>query len=235
MKKIGSLFVLLGLTATAANAAPSYIMRDGQGGYNVTYDYTDKAKSGWYVTARAELNFLNWENTYFSDDVGSSAKDKYSFESLFGGSISVGKKFSYFWRGELEAGYTGVFTDKDEGFEFNLSAPYLLVNAIYDFNSGMYAGGSLGAAMPVTDLDGDIFIAGSRTKTSISPMAGLMIGYTHKLDDNFVLDLRYRIAGFYGTKHTRNFEDIASNQYYLENKIDLILDNSISVGLRYEF
>ena len=45
MKRLVSLAVLLGLTMPAM-AAPSYLTRDGQGGYVVTYDYTDKAKTG---------------------------------------------------------------------------------------------------------------------------------------------------------------------------------------------
>lgn len=235
MKKLVSMFVLASLTMTAAHAAPSYIMRDGQGGYNVTYNYTDKEKNGWYVALRAELSLLNWKNEYFSDDVGYGSSDKYSFEPIFGGSVSVGKKFKHFWRGEIEAGYTGLFTDKDQGIEFNLSAPYAMVNAMYDFTNGLYVGGGLGVAIPMTKLDGDIFLAGERSKTSVSPMAGLMVGYTHKLDDNFVVDVRYRLGGFMGTKHTRHFVTSAGATYYLENKIDLVLDNSFSIALRYEF
>ena len=68
-----------------------------------------------------------------------------------------------------------------------------------------------------------------------------MAGYSHKLDDNMVLDLRYRIAGMYGTNQKREWksgttilgEDVGGK--YLENKIGLILDNSISIGIRYEF
>ena len=58
MKKIVSLAVLAALT-TPAIAAPSYLSRTKDGGYNVTYDYNDKAKSGWYIGGRAELSFLN--------------------------------------------------------------------------------------------------------------------------------------------------------------------------------
>ena len=64
MKKIVSLAVLAALTTTVANAAPSYIKRDAHGGYGVTYDYTDKAKNGWYVGGLVALNLMNWENEY---------------------------------------------------------------------------------------------------------------------------------------------------------------------------
>lgn len=235
MKKITSALLLVGLTVSVADAAPSYVRRDGTQGYNVTYDYTDKEKSGWYGTIRAQLSLLSFDYKFYSDDVGYWSKDEYSFEPVFGGSIAAGKKFGHFWRGELEIGYGGQFTDKDEGIELKFSTPYALVNAYYDFNSGFYLGGGLGTAMPMTSLDGDIFVKGSRSKSSVSPMAGLMAGYTHKLDDNFVIDFRYRLAGWNGLKHTRHFEDIADNLYYLETKIDLVLENSLSIGLRYEF
>ena len=108
MKRLVSLFVLFGLTTTGGFAAPSYLTRDSEGGYRVTYNYTDKAKTGWYVGARADLNFLNWENKYSLDDglVGPEEfdGDKYSFEPVFGGSAFAGRRFAYFWRVELEAG-----------------------------------------------------------------------------------------------------------------------------------
>ncbi|MBQ1997105.1 MAG: hypothetical protein II238_01510, partial [Alphaproteobacteria bacterium] len=64
MKRIVSLAVLAVLTTTVADAAPSYIKRDAHGGYGVTYDYTDKAKNGWYVGGHVALNLTNWENEY---------------------------------------------------------------------------------------------------------------------------------------------------------------------------
>ena len=67
MKKIVSLAILVGLTAPAV-AAPSYLTRTGDGGYRVTYNYTDKAKTGWYVGGRAELGFWNWKNKYDTSD-----------------------------------------------------------------------------------------------------------------------------------------------------------------------
>lgn len=241
MKKI-SVFALIAAVAASAHAAPSHITRDGNRGYNVTYDYRDKAKTGWYVTGRAELSFLNWKNKYKSEWVGidaSSDSDKYSFEPVFGGAVSFGKKINYFWRLEGEAGYIGSFSDKDNGFEFKISTPYLMVNGYRDFVNGLYVGGGIGMAIPTTKLDGDIFTSGDRSKTTVSPMGGVMLGWTHKLDDNFVLDIRYRLAGYNEPTQTRHFEsvDAAGREHaeYLENKVGFVLDNSISVGLRYEF
>lgn len=248
MKKVLCSALVLGLTVSSAIAAPRQVTRPAHlyraptpAGYTVNYDYYDKEKSGWYAAIRAQLNFLNWTNEYDTDWPHTNDefnKDKYSFESLFGGSVSVGKRFSYFWRGEVEVGYTGNFTDADSGFEFNFSTPYALFNIMYDFNGGddgVYIGGGLGLAMPMTTLDWDGFIADGRSQTSISPMAGVMVGYGRQLDDNFVLDFRYRLSGWMGDTYTRNFEDTDDNKYYLNVDIGLVLENQLSLALRYEF
>ncbi len=238
MKKLFTLFVALGVT-TAASAAPSYVRPDSNGGYNVTYNYTDKAKTGWYITGRAEVSFLNWKNKYSSDDNFAAnndyASDDYSFEPVFGGSLAGGYHFGYFWRGEVEAGYIGYFSDKDSAAEFTMSIPYLMASGYYDFTSGLYVGGGLGLAMPTTTIDSVFFDGSDRKKTSVAPMAALMLGYTQKLDDNLVLDIRYRLAGMTGTKQKFDFQTTDETNHWFENKIDTILDNSISVGIRYEF
>lgn len=244
MKRFVSLFVLATMTMPAfgAPAVPSHIKRSADGGYDVTYSYQDKVKTGWYVAARAELSFLNWKNEYSSSDPKIPGfSDKYSFKPVFGGSLAAGHTFGYFWRGEVEGGYMGYFDDKGDGAEFSLSVPYLMVNGYYDFTTGFYLGAGLGAAAPITKMDAYVvhnntgavlkMQGGDRTKTSVSPMAGLMAGYSHKLDDSLVLDLRYRLAMLSGGKHSRDL----NNGYDFENKIGLILDNSISLGIRYEF
>ncbi len=239
MKKLVLTALLFCVATTAANALPSYLIKDGRGGYDVTYNYTDKPKNDWYMTFRAELSFLNWENKYSSDWPNVNVDfdhDKYSMEPVFGGSVSVGKKFGYHWRGEVEAGYNGMFTDGGAGFDFKFQTPYAIVNAIYDFTGGLYLGGGLGLALPIVEMNSDIFLTvDENSQMGISPMLGVMLGYTHKLDDNFVLDLRYRLAGFNGTKLTQHFEDLNDDPYYFETKIGLVLENSFSVGIRYEF
>lgn len=238
MKKLFTLFVALGIT-TAASAAPSYIKPDAKGGYDVTYNYTDKAKTGWYITGRAEVSFLNWKNKYSTDDDFAPndkyGSDEYSFEPVFGGSLAGGYHFGYFWRGEAEAGYIGYFNDKDSAAEFTMSIPYLTANAYYDFTSGLYVGGGLGMAVPTMTIDSVFFDGSDRKKTSIVPMAALMFGYAQKLDDNLVLDIRYRLAGMTGMKQKFDFQDRYDVNHWFQNKIDTILDNSISVGIRYEF
>lgn len=242
MRKVLSLFVLLGVGMASATAAPSYLTRDASGGYRVTYDYTDKAKSGWYIGARADLNFLNWENKYSVDD-GLNApdeysRDKYSFEPVIGGSIFGGKTFAYFWRAELEAGYMGYFEDKDPEAEFSLQIPYLMLNGYYDFINGFYVGAGVGAAMPITTIDlGPTLVKSdgtSRKEYGFSPMAAVMLGYSYELDDNLVLDVRYRLSGMTGIDQNIDIY-VGDEKHWFQNDIDFILDNSISLGIRYEF
>jgi len=235
MKKFVSLFVLAAMTTGVANAAPSYIQRDNAGGYNITYDYTDKAKNGWYVGARAELGFWNWKNKYSVDAALNApaeySSDKYSFEPVFGGSVFGGRHIKYFWRAELEAGYLGYFEDKDVSSEFSMQIPYLMANGYYDFTNGLYVGGGVGIAMPITTLDTVYSDGGDRREYGFAPMLGVMLGYSHKLDDNLILDLRYRLAGMTGVDHKIGLSD----GHTFKNDIDFILDNSISIGIRYEF
>lgn len=246
MKKLSILMVgIVGFMVIGSSyGAPSYLTRVGTNGYKVTYDYTDKAKLGWYVGAHADLNFMSWTNKYNSDYPGINSdydSDKYLLEPVFGGNISGGFRFKYFWRAELEAGYISQYTDKDNAVEFNLTVPYLMLNGYYDFTNNVYVGAGIGAAIPIKQIDYENFIGGERTKTSVSPMLGIMLGYSKPLDQNLVLDIRYRLSGFYGGSQTRHFEYDTEDapgvwqEAYVENKIGLVLDNSISIGLRYEF
>lgn len=239
MKKfLGCAF--LGMLATvAADAAPSYIQRTGAGAYNVTYDYMDKAKSGWYVGGHLSLNMMNWENEYSTDAPDAKANgltdDSYN-EFLFGGGVSVGYSFDAFWRAEFEGGLLGQFEDEESGTTFKMTVPYAMVNGYYDFLNGLYVGAGAGIALPKTELQGRDFVGGDNEERAVSPIVGVMLGYSHKLDYNLTLDVRYRLAGFMGTEHERVFNYIVDfKDYDIKNKIGLVLDNSISIGLRYNF
>lgn len=236
MKKVLG-YAFMGIMATvAANAAPSYIQRTGAGVYNVTYDYTDKAKSGWYIGGRLSLNMMNWENEYSavvsSIDGVELTNDSYN-ELLFGGDVSIGYSFDAFWRAEVEAGMLGSFEDEEMGTTFKMTVPYAMVNGYYDFLNGLYVGAGVGIALPKTELQGAGFVGGDSSERAFSPMVGVMLGYSHKLDYNLTLDVRYRLAGFMGTEHERVFNYF--DDYDIKNKIGLVLDNSISIGLRYNF
>lgn len=244
MRKMISVLALCVATTPAAIAAPSHISRDGRGGYDVTYDYKDKAKTGWYISGRAEASFLNWKNKYSAPAEYELSKDyteeSFSFEPVFGGSLAVGKRFNYFWRAELEGGYIGYFNDADEGYDFSISIPYLTANIYYDFNSGLYLGAGAGATMVTTHMDADIFSdTGNSKENAFGGMGALMLGYSKKLDDNLVLDVRYRFAGILAnsehTRHVSGVRDGEEVEFDLTNKINFIMDNSISIGIRYEF
>ncbi len=236
MKKIVSLAVLIGLTATVADAAPSYLTRNQDGGYKVTYDYTDKAEVGdWYIGGRLDLNIMNWENESKTTGPDSEMLDDESFsEALFGGNVFVGHTFNYFWRAELEAGIISEFDDAEGGVTFKLTVPYLMANGYYDFANGFYVGAGLGVAVPKTHLQSSRFSGGDNSERNVSPMVGLMGGWSYHLDYNLLLDFRYRLAMLWGPEQERSFY-VGTDSYTIKNDIGLILDNSISVGLRYEF
>lgn len=241
MKKYISLAVLAAVCTPAfgAPAVPSHIAKNNNGGYDVTYSYKDKTKSGWYVAGRAELSFLNFKNKYSSDADwkadNSYSDDKYSFETVFGGSLAAGKKINHFWRAELEGGYLGYFEDEDSAAKFTMSLPYLMVNGYYDFTNGLYVGAGVGASLAMYEIKGDVFNNYSKDKTVFAPMVGLMAGYSHKLDDNLVLDLRYRLSAMTGAELKLGFQGTDETSHWFKSKTGMILDNSISLGLRYEF
>ncbi|MBQ4070189.1 MAG: outer membrane beta-barrel protein [Alphaproteobacteria bacterium] len=238
MKKLVSLVALVALTATAADAAPSYLTRDSDGGYKVTYDYTDRAEAGWwYLGGRLDMNILNWKNESSTDapDASNLADESFT-ELLFGGNVFVGHTFNYFWRAELEAGIISEFEDEFGGTTFKMTIPYLMANGYYDFTNGFYVGGGLGIALPKTQLQSPAFnIDDNGSERAVSPMIGLMGGWSYHLDYNLLLDVRYRLAALWGPEHERKFEHTDGNVYKFTNDVGLILDNSISIGLRYEF
>lgn len=196
-----------------------------------------------YVGARVGVNMLTWKNKYKAEPAiidPESDHDDYVFEPVFGGGIFAGHRFDPSWRGDVEFGYMTEFTDTDAGISFHLSTPYLMANAYYDFVGGFYLGGGVGFAFPKVTMDWEYFVSNSSSETKLSFIGGLMAGFGHRLSDRVVLDIRYRIAGFYGPTLTRGV--IPAYQVNtgvqldsLETKTGFILDNSLSMGLRYEF
>lgn len=238
MKKILSIAVLAAVTATAVNAAPSHLVRNSNGEYVVNYDYYEKEKSGWYIGGRVSLSLLNWKNSYDTDAPNSDMLDDESYtEMVFGGGLSVGRRLGYFWRAELEGGLIGSHEHDDVGTTFKLTIPYVVANAYYDFANGFYLGAGAGVALPTVKWYGQDFTGGEDKERGVSPMGAFMFGYARKLDYNLWLDLRYRLSVLSGPEHKRTFEYVLPpyDEYEITNKVGLILDNSISVGLRYEF
>lgn len=199
----------------------------------------------WYVGGRVALHMLSWKNHYkgapssYNFDNGED-HDSYVFEPVFGGNIFAGYRFTPNWRGDVEFGYLTQFSDSDNGFTFKFSTPYITANAYYDFESGFYLGAGVGMAFPRATMDWEYFQKGSASETKLSFTGALMAGYSYNLSDSVALDFRYRLAGFTGPKWTRNvlpgIKDANNVELEsLETRVGFTLDNSLSLGLRYEF
>lgn len=200
---------------------------------SVSNDYADN----WYMTGRLGMSFLNWTNKYKTNNLDDTVVPEYgedesfSFKPVFSGGLSVGRTFDRSWRAEIEAGYIGQFSQADNGTEFKLSIPYATLNGYYDFDFGMYLGAGVGMALPMTEMNAATFVWNDAKKTNFGFMGSAMIGYAVPLDENFTFDLRYRISAITGSTHKVTWGD----EFYLSNKIGVILDNSIMLGLRYNF
>lgn len=233
MKKLVSFIAGAVVLSSAAVAAPSMVKSNANdGGYVVTYDYRDKPTNGWYAAIRAELAFWNFKKTLSDNDPGhSSDTENYSLKPVFGGNLSVGKWFNSNWRGDIELGYLGHYTQEENASKFGVQLPYAMLNGYYNFINGLYVGLGVGAAMPIVTTEHYVIsLEGDANKIGFGVIGGVMFGYSTQVDDNFSVDIRYRLAGATGTTGERRLED-----YVLENKVDFILSNSISLGLRYNF
>lgn len=236
MKKIMSVAVLAALAVSGADAAPRQLVRNKDGSYKVTYDYTDRAEVGrWYLGGRLDMNLLSWSNENKTNGPNPDMLGDDSFtEVLFGGNVFAGHTFEYFWRAELEAGVISEFEEEDSGTSFKMTVPYLMANGYYDFANDFYVGAGLGVAMPKVRLQGLHFVGGDNSQRGVSPMLGVMGGWSYHLDYNLLLDLRYRLGMFWGPKIEREFKS-GANVYDISADVGMVWDNSISVGLRYEF
>ena len=193
----------------------------------------------FYMGVHANVSFLNWKNTYKDQSGTKLGSDSFSFETLLGTDIAVGYKFSNYFRIDTELGYIGKYNgDETERFSggyltektsFSYNAYYWTLNGYYDFCNGIYLGAGLGAAVLDVSLDHTHYEKVS--KTSVSPMGALMVGWGHKLDSKIVLDLRYRLGMFNGgdiKMDTGGGNSVSAD-------MGLMLDNTLSVGIRYSF
>lgn len=202
-----------------------------------------KTSKDWYIGVNAMMNLWSWENEYSSDKPGvwlMADSDEYSFESVFGGSFVVGTYFDSGLRGDIELGMNSEFSDADDFATYKLSIPYLMANVYYDFDSGMYLGGGLGVARPEVTLTGASFVGDGAEENSISPKVGFALGYATEIADNVFVDFRYRLSLMKGVDIARVFEweETAGSgveQYVLQVENDLILENALSVGIRFSF
>jgi opacity protein-like surface antigen len=203
-------------------------------------DAAEKAK--WYAGASLFYNRAVFESKHLTNGVYDSSdpysKDKFSIGQL-GGGLSFGQKFSQNWRLEGEAGWFGKYSEQENGAEFSIHTPYVLANVLYDMDvrawGGFYFGAGIGMAFPTTSLESWRFFDGDQKKTSVSPMGALMVGYQYPIYERFWLDVKYRLSGFNGTKHTRPWMATSNVVYDFTNKTGFILNNTLFVGVRYDF
>lgn len=216
---------------------------DGNSGTSGAYVY-NKGGSG-YVGMNLDVNLLNWRNEYTALPVAANEAfnhDDYRFKPLIGGHIVAGYRFNPGWRMDVEGGFTSEFEDSDNGVSFKLSVPYVTANVYHDFMNGLYLGIGGGAAFPTISMEWEHFTANNSSKTATSLMGAAMLGYAYYLSENLILDVRYRFAGFKGPKLKRGVTgwlikvgDQEVPLESLETKIGFMMDNSISIGLKYEF
>ncbi len=183
----------------------------------------------FYMGLNGDLSFLSWKNEYSSGT--ESGTDRFSFKPVLGADVVVGYKFNKNWRVDGEFGYIGKYSETEteqyfspEKTEFNLQAYYADINAYCDIAYGFYAG--LGGGLAIVNLSADNSTTHNVSATNLSPMGAIMFGWTYALDEKVDFDVRYRFAAFNG-----------GNLNIGGVKVDtgLVMNNSLSVGVRYYF
>ena len=219
--------------------------------YDVNQEPKPKAEDkafavvGWYLAANVMMNMWSWENEYKSNYDGVNLAfedDKYSFKRVLSGSVALGTMFDKELRGDIEFGLSKQFKDENEFATYTMSAPYIMANFYRDFESGLYFGAGVGVARPEAKLELRLPAGVSRSaKKAWTPRVSAMLGYALGFGDNMYLDLKYRLTGFKGTKMSGTFlwdqdeTDEYIEVYSLNVEAGLVVENTLSVGLRYRF
>ena len=207
----------------------------------------------WYAAVKYVHTLATFTSKHYTDGIycvgGAWCVDKFNMVPMFGFSLSAGTVYSDDWRFELEAGYTGQYSDSDEDVRFGISAPYMTINALYNFggakNSGFYFGPGLGFAFSTTEVTGGNtivhFLHNDSRKTEFSPMFAALAGFQWKFSEQFALDLGYKFYTFSGTEHSRDFQlwipgsPPTIENHKFTNKTSWLMNNAFSIGLRYYF
>lgn len=232
MKKLVSVIAGAVVLSSGAIAAQNNNVSAKNNARVDSYESNNQTVGDWYMTLRAELAFWNFKKTLSDNDPDHpSDTENYSFKPVFGGNLSVGKWFNSHWRGDIEVGYLGYYTQEEDASKFGFQLPYAMVNGYYNFVNGLYVGAGIGAAMPIVTTESYVYsLERDANKIGFGVIGGVMFGYSTQVDKNFNVDIRYRLAGATGTTGERNLDD-----YVLKNKVGFTLSNSISLGLRYNF
>lgn len=190
--------------------------------------------SRWYMGLNGDLSFLTWKNKNSgTDELGNpiSGEDKFNFKPVLGADLVVGYRFDKDWRVDGEFGYIGKFFETEteqylspEKTEFSLETYYIDANAYYDLKYGLYVGA--GAGLAIVNLAVDHTNYSKVSKTNLSPMGAVMFGWSYALDEKVDFDVRYRLALFNGGDLSIGGASVDTG---------LIMNNSLSVGVRYHF
>lgn len=199
----------------------------------------------FYAAIKYLYTFANFSNKHYSDDkycVGSSCKDTYSFVSMSGFSASLGAWISEKWRLEVTGGMTGKYRDIADGYEYDLSAKFLELGALYNTTpkrwGGFYVGPVAGVAWVETFMDGAAFLDSDASAKTLSFTGGLNAGYQFLLNDNLVLDIGYKLWFMDAGDHSRKLQITDTGGTYdvkFTNKTGWVMNNSLSIGIRYNF
>lgn len=184
--------------------------------------------SKWYMGLNGDLSFLTWKNKYSGAESGS---EKFTFKPVLGADLVVGYRFNKDWRVDGEFGYIGKFSETEteqylspEKTEFSLETYYIDANAYYDLKYGLYVGAGVGLA--IVDLTADHTYFSEVSKTNLSPMGAAMFGWAYALDEKVDFDVRYRLAIFDGGDLNIGGVNVDAG---------LVMNNSLSVGVKYHF
>lgn len=246
MKKILPLIMLL-IVPSVAFGAKNHKVCCNSYAKNMYGDLNLRAESeprkmekdnDYYIGIHAGLSFLSWDNEYKNQSGTRLGSDDFFFKPVVGGDVFVGRRFEDNWRGDVELGYVGKYSEGEtEDYEnyitekttFDLETFYLMANGYYDFDYGFYAGAGLGIALTNVTLDHSQLTKASKTR--LSPMGALTFGWSYALDEKVDFDLRYRFA-LYDAGHLRTDTGAGT---YVKTDVGLIIDNALSAGIRYNF
>lgn len=245
---VASVAILLPVIGFASDSEAYVYNKDMYGEFNVTVesetgDTNEKVNSStddghFYLGGRAELSFLNWKNEYKDETGAKLGHDDFDFKPVIGLNLFAGYRFNKDFRADLEIGYIGAYSESETeypaGFPphrdtFELKSYYATANAYYNLTKSWYVGAGAGVAMPNVSVDDSWF--GKKSKSSVTPMGALMLGWVYQLDEDTDLDLRYRFSMFDGGNVTISTGATTS----IKTDIGYVMDNSVSVGIRSYF
>ncbi len=237
MKKIFLCFMGVFMVPCLVYGAGDYTTnKDFYGDLNFRPRYNENTA---YMGIRGSLSFLDWKNKYKDETGAHLGSDDFNFKSMVGMNVFLGYQGFKQWRGDVEFGYIGRYSENEmeyndgfssEKYDFDLETFYLTLNGYYELNHGFYAG--LGVGMAAVNASVDANWLAKKSETNISPMGAAMLGWSYKLDEKVNFDLRYRFAVFDGGDLKVN---VPGGTSYVKTDFGLIMDNSLSAGIRYSF